>query len=36
MVYTSRLDPNIMVRSMRAGAREFLSDPIDPMPSPTH
>jgi pilus assembly protein CpaE len=29
MVYTSRLDPNIMVRSMRAGAREFLSDPID-------
>ena len=30
MVYTSRLDPNVMVRSMRAGAREFLSDPIDP------
>ncbi len=30
MVYTSRLDPNLMVRSMRAGAREFLSDPIDP------
>ena len=29
MVYTSRLDPNVMVRSMRAGAREFLSDPID-------
>ena len=29
MVYTSRLDPNVMVRSMRSGAREFLSDPID-------
>ena len=29
MVYTSRVDPNLMVRSMRAGAREFLSDPID-------
>jgi pilus assembly protein CpaE len=30
MVYTSRVDPNLMVRSMRSGAREFLSDPIDP------
>lgn len=30
MVYSSRLDPNLMVRAMRAGAREFLSDPIDP------
>jgi pilus assembly protein CpaE len=29
MVYTARIDPNLMVRSMRAGAREFLSDPID-------
>ena len=29
MVYTSRVDPNLMVRSMRSGAREFLSDPID-------
>jgi pilus assembly protein CpaE len=29
MVYASRLDPNLMARSMRAGAREFLSDPID-------
>ena len=30
MVYTARLDANLMARSMRAGAREFLSDPIDP------
>lgn len=29
MVYTSRVDPTLMVRSMRAGAREFLADPID-------
>jgi len=29
MVYTSRLEPTLMVRSMRAGAREFLADPID-------
>jgi len=29
MVYTSRVDPALMARSMRAGAREFLSDPID-------
>ena len=29
MVYTARVDPTLMVRSMRAGAREFLSDPID-------
>jgi len=29
MVYSARMDPNIMVRAMRAGAREFLSEPID-------
>jgi pilus assembly protein CpaE len=29
MVYSARVDPNLMVRSMRAGAREFLADPID-------
>jgi len=29
MVYTARVDPNLMVRAMRAGAREFLADPID-------
>jgi pilus assembly protein CpaE len=29
MVYSARMDPNIMVRAMRAGAREFFSEPID-------
>ena len=29
MVYSTRIDPNMMVRAMRAGAREFLADPID-------
>lgn len=29
MVYSTRIDPNMMVRAMRSGAREFLSDPID-------
>lgn len=29
MVYASRVEPNLMVRTMRAGAREFLADPID-------
>ena len=29
MVYSARVDPTLMVRAMRAGAREFLSDPID-------
>lgn len=29
IVYASRVDPNWIVRAMRAGAREFLSDPID-------
>ncbi len=29
MVYSTRVDPNLMVRAMRAGAREFLADPID-------
>jgi pilus assembly protein CpaE len=30
MVYSSRMDPNLMVRAMRSGAREFLTEPIDP------
>lgn len=29
IVYAARVDPNWIVRAMRAGAREFLSDPID-------
>ncbi len=29
MVYSSRMDPNVMMRAMRSGAREFLADPID-------
>ena len=29
MVYSARMDPNIMVRAMQRGAREFLSEPID-------
>jgi pilus assembly protein CpaE len=29
MVYSSRMDPNLMVRAMRAGSREFLTEPID-------
>jgi pilus assembly protein CpaE len=29
MVYASRLESTLMVRAMRAGAREFLADPID-------
>jgi pilus assembly protein CpaE len=29
MVYSVRVDPSLMVRAMRAGAREFLADPID-------
>ena len=29
MVYSARMDPNLMVRAMRSGAREFLSEPID-------
>lgn len=29
IVYASRVDPNWIVRAMRAGAREYLSDPID-------
>ena len=30
MVYSRRADHELLVRSMRAGAREFLSDPISP------
>jgi pilus assembly protein CpaE len=29
MVYSARMDPNVMMRAMRAGAREFVADPID-------
>lgn len=29
MVYSARMEPNIMVRAMQRGAREFLSEPID-------
>lgn len=29
MVYSARVDPALMMRAMRAGAREFLADPID-------
>lgn len=30
MVYSARLDPELLVRCMRAGAREFLSEPLLP------
>jgi pilus assembly protein CpaE len=30
MVHTSRLDPELLVRCMRAGAREFLAEPLAP------
>jgi pilus assembly protein CpaE len=29
MVYSSRLDPDLMVRAMRAGAREYFTAPFD-------
>ena len=30
MVYSSLIDPDLLVRCMRAGAREFLKDPLTP------